>query len=41
MRGIGAAIAATRLPVVGIMEGGYAVGALGANLAAFLDGLES
>ncbi|KLE35333.1 histone deacetylase family protein [Aurantiacibacter luteus] len=41
MRRIGAAIAGMRLPVVGIMEGGYAVGALGANLAAFLDGLES
>ncbi|GGD53267.1 histone deacetylase family protein [Erythrobacter arachoides] len=41
MQSLGAAIAAARLPVVGIMEGGYAVDSLGANLAAFLGGLES
>jgi len=38
-RPIGAAIAALRMPVVALQEGGYAVDALGANAAAFLGGL--
>lgn len=36
----GAAIAALDLPTVIVMEGGYAVDALGANVAALLEGLE-
>ncbi|WP_343346851.1 histone deacetylase family protein [Sphingomicrobium sp. XHP0239] len=41
MRRIGARIAATQLPVVAVMEGGYAIEALGRNVAAFIDGLEA
>ncbi|WP_432770171.1 MAG: histone deacetylase family protein [Sphingopyxis sp.] len=37
-REIAAAIAALDLPTLIVMEGGYAVGELGANVAAFLDG---
>ncbi|MBA2283312.1 MAG: histone deacetylase family protein [Acidimicrobiia bacterium] len=37
--GVGAAIGALGLPTVVTMEGGYAVDALGANVAAFLTGL--
>ena len=37
---MGAAIAALDLPTLVVMEGGYAVDALGANVAAFLDGME-
>jgi acetoin utilization deacetylase AcuC-like enzyme len=35
---MGAQIAALGLPSVVVMEGGYAVDALGANVAAFLGG---
>ncbi len=38
---IAAAIAALALPTLVVMEGGYAVGDLGANVAAFLSGFES
>lgn len=41
MQRMGAAIARAHLPVVTVMEGGYAVEALGANVAAFLEGLEA
>ncbi|WP_370178322.1 histone deacetylase family protein [Alteriqipengyuania sp.] len=37
---MGERIAALGLPTLVVMEGGYAVDALGANVAAFLDGLE-
>ena len=37
---MGASIAALGLPTLVVMEGGYAVDALGGNVAAFLDGLE-
>ena len=37
---MGAAIAALGLPTLVVMEGGYAVDALGANVAAFLGGME-
>ncbi len=37
---MGEAIAALDLPTLVVMEGGYAVDALGANVAAFLEGLE-
>ena len=37
---MGEKIAALGLPTLAVMEGGYAVDALGANVAAFLDGLE-
>lgn len=37
---MGKKIAALGLPTLVVMEGGYAVDALGANVAAFLDGLE-
>ena len=37
---MGAAIAALDLPTLVVMEGGYAVDALGANVAAFLGGME-
>ena len=40
MNRIGRRIASAGLPVLGVMEGGYAVDALGRNVAAFLDGLE-
>ena len=41
MRRMGTAIAAARLPTVGIMEGGYAVDVLGANVSAFVEGLDA
>jgi acetoin utilization deacetylase AcuC-like enzyme len=41
MQRIGAMIAALALPTLTVMEGGYAVPALGENVAAFLAGLES
>ena len=39
MPSLGRRIAALGLPTLIVMEGGYAVDALGANVAAFLDGL--
>ena len=36
---IGRSIAASRLPTLAVMEGGYAVSDLGGNVAAFLEGL--
>ena len=41
MQSIGAKIGAMDLPTLTVMEGGYAVEALGANVAAFLEGIES
>ena len=38
---MGMMIAGAGLPTVGIMEGGYAVDVLGANVAAFVEGLGS
>ncbi|MEM7666711.1 MAG: histone deacetylase family protein [Pseudomonadota bacterium] len=38
---IGSAIASAALPTVAIMEGGYRIDALGANVSAFLGGLEN
>lgn len=40
MHRIGKAIAAANLPTLAVMEGGYRIDALGANVAAFLSGLE-
>ncbi|MEM9501138.1 MAG: histone deacetylase family protein [Pseudomonadota bacterium] len=38
---IGTAIASMKLPAVAVMEGGYRIDALGANVSAFLDGWEA
>ena len=41
MQRMGAAIGSLALPTLTVMEGGYRIDALGANVEAFLTGLET